>query len=123
MPGADAEANLAAMGTAGEAWRLITASRLQHVPLVQLVEHPAHNRVVAGSYPARRTNKEGESMTSFWTIFFVCFAVGYVSSFIAVLFLDNSNSGDAPFTLFISSNIGSAIIVLILWLIEHVRFV
>lgn len=28
-PGADAETNPAAMGTAGEAWRLVTASRLQ----------------------------------------------------------------------------------------------
>lgn len=93
------------------------------MPLVQLEDPPAHNRVVAGSYPARRTNREGESMISFWTIFFVCFVVGYVSSFIAVLFLDNSNSDDVPLTLFISSNIGSAIIVLILWLIEHVRFV
>lgn len=44
-PGADAENNPAAIGTAGEAWSLVTSSRLQYAGVAQMVEHRINNPV------------------------------------------------------------------------------
>lgn len=41
--GEDAENNPAAIGTAGEAWSLVTSSRLQYAGVAQMVEHRISN--------------------------------------------------------------------------------
>lgn len=55
-------------------------------------------------------------------VYVICFAVMFISCFVAI-YMDGNSDLDQPLFVGIVSAFGSGAIVLILWLIEHVRFV
>lgn len=61
-------------------------------------------------------------MINLGLVFFICFVAMAVSNFVVNLSID-SDSENFPIAITVISAFGSGAVVLILWLIEHVRFV